>query len=80
MVLDTVFDSYRPAVGAISQREKGSLLAHEQGVANPFGIAGKQTSHCIFDDVIVGVRLITTISVHINNYFLMKPHIVVVLS
>ena len=37
-----MFDSYRPAVGAISQREKGSLLAHEQGVANPFGIAGKQ--------------------------------------
>ena len=46
LVLDTVFDSYRPAVGAISQREKGSLLAHEEGTANPFGITGAQVRVC----------------------------------
>jgi len=37
LVMDTVFDSYRPCVGVISQRDKGSLLAFEDGVANAFG-------------------------------------------
>merc|ERR1719502_1295389 len=40
VVMDTVFDAYKPAVGSISQREKGSLLAFESGTANPFGISG----------------------------------------
>jgi hypothetical protein len=31
VVLDTQFDSYKPCVGIVAQREKGSLLAHEQG-------------------------------------------------
>ena len=31
VVIDTQFDSYKPCVGSISQREKGSLLAFEQG-------------------------------------------------
>ena len=64
LVLDTVFDSYRPAVGAISQREKGSLLAFEEGVANPFGIAGAQdrgrmfidSKEEVFKDMIIGVH------------------------
>ena len=30
-----------------SQREKGSLLAFEDGVANPYGIAGAQVSDCM---------------------------------
>eukprot|EP01038_Epipyxis_sp_PR26KG_P006603 gene6603-9070_t len=64
VVLDTVFDSYKPAVGAISQREKGSLLAFEEGVANPFGIAGAQergrmfitTKDDVYKDMIIGVH------------------------
>lgn len=55
LVLDTVFDSYRPVVGAITQREKGSLLAFEEGTCNPFGIAGAQDRGRMFiqtkDDV-----------------------------
>lgn len=64
MVLDTVFDSYKPSVGSISQREKGSLLAFEEGVANPFGIAGAQERGRLFidpksevyKDMIIGVH------------------------
>lgn len=64
VVLDTVFDSYRPSVGAITQREKGSLLAHEMGVANPFGLAGAQdrgrmfieSKDEVFKDMIIGVH------------------------
>lgn len=36
VIMDSTFDDYKPAVGSISQREKGSLLAFENGVANPF--------------------------------------------
>lgn len=64
MVLDTVHDSYRAAVGGIQQREKGSLLAFEEGAANAYGIAGAQERGRLFiqpkDDVyrdmIVGVH------------------------
>lgn len=64
LVLDTVFDSYRPSVGAISQREKGSLLAFEQGTANPFGLQGAQDrgrlfvepKDEVFKDMIIGVH------------------------
>jgi GTP-binding protein len=63
-VLDTVFDSYRPVVGSIEQREKGSLLAFEDGTANPFGIAGAQDRGRLFigpktevyKDMIIGVH------------------------
>ena len=63
-VLDTVFDSYRPYVGQISQREKGSLLAFEDGVANPFGISGAQDrgrmfispKDDVYKDMIIGVH------------------------
>jgi hypothetical protein len=30
VILDTQFDSYRPSVGVIGVRERGSLLAFEQ--------------------------------------------------
>lgn len=64
VIIDTQFESYRPAVGAISQREKGSLLAFEQGVANPFGIFGAQdrgrmfisNKDDVFKDMIIGIH------------------------
>lgn len=64
LVLDTVFDSYRPAVGAISQRDKGSLLAYEDGVANAYGITGAQErgrmfispKDEVFKDMIIGIH------------------------
>jgi GTP-binding protein len=64
MVLDTIFDSYRPSVGSIAQREKGSLLAFEEGITNAFGIAGAQDRGRLFispkdevyKDMIVGVH------------------------
>lgn len=31
MIMDTVFDSYRPYAGVIAQRERGSLLSFESG-------------------------------------------------
>lgn len=64
LVMDTIFDSYRPVVGAISQREKGSLLAFEDGVTNPFGLIGAQergklfvsTKTDVYKDMIIGVH------------------------
>jgi GTP-binding protein len=64
MVMDTVFDSYRPLAGAIAQREKGSLLAFEDGMANSFGITGAQDRGRLFvgpkdevyKDMIIGVH------------------------
>ena len=64
MVLDTIFDSYRPSVGAISQREKGSLLAFEDGTANPFGIAGAQDRGRMFIDPKTEVYKDMIIGVH----------------
>lgn len=64
IVLDTQFDSYRPVVGAITQREKGSLLAFEEGFGNAFGIAAAQERGLlfiepkdeVFKDMIIGVH------------------------
>lgn len=64
LVLDTVFDSYRPTVGAIPKSDRGSLLAFENGVANPFGISGAQDRGRLFiepkeevyKDMIIGVH------------------------
>mmetsp|Transcript_28862 Transcript_28862/g.31504 ORF Transcript_28862/g.31504 Transcript_28862/m.31504 type:complete len:650 (-) Transcript_28862:177-2126(-) len=64
IVLDTIFDSYRPSVGSISQRDRGSLLAFEDGVSNPFGILNAQErgrlfispKDEVFKDMIVGVH------------------------
>ena len=64
VIMDSTFDDYKPAVGSISQREKGSLLAFENGVANPFGISGAQdrgrmfidTKDEIYKDMIIGVH------------------------
>ena len=64
VVLDTSFDSYRPVVGVIQQRDKGSLLAYEDGVANSFGISGAQERGRMFigpkdevyKDMIIGIH------------------------
>lgn len=64
LVLDTVFDSYRPVVGAISQREKGSLLAFDDGEGTSFGIGGAQdrgrmfvsVKDAVYKDMIIGVH------------------------
>lgn len=64
MVMDTQFDSYKPYVGMLEQREKGSLLAYESGVANPFGLSGAQDRGRMFitpktdvyKDMIIGVH------------------------
>eukprot|EP00903_Cladosiphon_okamuranus_P013278 g12379.t1 len=63
-VMDTIFDSYRPYAGDIDARDKGSLVAHENGVATPFGIAGAQSRGImmisakddIYRDMIVGLH------------------------
>jgi GTP-binding protein len=64
VVMDTTFDDFKPVVGQISQREKGSLLAFEGGVANPFGISGAQDrgrmfvspKDEVFKDMIIGIH------------------------
>jgi GTP-binding protein len=64
VVLDTQFDSYGPVVGQAQQRDKGSLLAYEQGVANAYGISGAQdrgrlfisAKDEVFKDMIIGVH------------------------
>ncbi|KAJ1442086.1 P-loop containing nucleoside triphosphate hydrolase protein [Ochromonadaceae sp. CCMP2298] len=51
VILDTQFDSYRPSVGAIGSRERGSLLAFEQ--ARRMFILPKEE---VFKDMIIGVH------------------------
>ncbi|CAM9373213.1 unnamed protein product [Ectocarpus sp. 4 AP-2014] len=64
-VMDTIFDSYRPyAEGDIKAQDKGPLIAHENGVATPFGIAGAQSRGVmmvsakdeIYRDMIIGLH------------------------
>merc|ERR1719183_258789 len=63
-VIDTVFDSYKPNVGVIASRDKGSLLAYESGEATSYGITGAQDRGQLFcepktkvyKDMIVGVH------------------------
>lgn len=63
-VMDTQFDDYKPFAGPINQREKGSLLAFDDGTANPNGISGAQARGNLFispktevyKDMIVGVH------------------------
>lgn len=63
-VMDTIFDSYKPYAGDIEARDKGSLVAHENGVATPFGIVGAQGRGVmmvspkdeIYRDMIIGMH------------------------
>jgi GTP-binding protein len=64
IVLDAVFDSYRPSVGPIMPRDRGSLLACEDGMANSYGINSAQergrmfiaTKEEVYKDMIVGIH------------------------
>lgn len=85
VVMDTVFDSYRPVVGVINQRNKGSLLAFEDGTANPFGIQGAQDRGLMFittkDDVYkVKLLLCSFYVIMINIYYFHFLFFVLLLS
>jgi GTP-binding protein len=64
VVLDSIFDSYRPSVGTIVQRERGSLLGIESGIATAYGILHAQDRGKlfvgprdeVFKDMIIGVH------------------------
>jgi len=48
-IIDSIFDSYRPKIQAdISSRDKGSLLAFEDGVVTSFGLENAQTRGKLF--------------------------------
>jgi len=47
-VMDTVFSQYKPYAGEIEAREKGSLIAYEDGVATTNGILGAQSRGNMF--------------------------------
>jgi GTP-binding protein len=63
-VIDSNFDSYRPFAGDIAAREKGSLLAFEDGVATSNGLLGAQDrgqlfatpKTVVYKDMVVGVH------------------------
>mmetsp|Transcript_4887 Transcript_4887/g.7413 ORF Transcript_4887/g.7413 Transcript_4887/m.7413 type:complete len:681 (-) Transcript_4887:189-2231(-) len=60
VILDSVFDSYRPKIaGEIQGRDKGSLLAFADGTVTSFGIEGAQDRGKLFmkpgDDVYKGM-------------------------
>jgi len=63
-VIDSVFDSYRPYAGDIGNKEKGSLLAFEDGEATSNGLLGAQDrgqlfaspKTAVYKDMIVGVH------------------------
>merc|ERR1712071_736189 len=48
-IIDAVFDSYKPKIaGDIQNRDKGSLLAFENGVVTSFGLENAQTRGKLF--------------------------------
>jgi len=64
-IIDAVFDSYRPKIaGAISSRDKGSLLAFEAGPVTSFGCERSQDRGVlmckagdeVYQDMIVGIH------------------------
>eukprot|EP00629_Pelagomonadales_sp_RCC1024_P015014 CAMPEP_0119261526 /NCGR_PEP_ID=MMETSP1329-20130426/1561_1 /TAXON_ID=114041 /ORGANISM="Genus nov. species nov., Strain RCC1024" /LENGTH=637 /DNA_ID=CAMNT_0007261091 /DNA_START=141 /DNA_END=2054 /DNA_ORIENTATION=- len=63
-IIDSNFDSYKPWVGELDAREKGSLLAFEDGEATSHGLLGAQDRGQLFatpklsvyKDMIVGVH------------------------
>lgn len=63
-VMESSFNSYRPNCGKIEAREKGSLLAFEDGEATTFGIQGAQDrgqmmiepKTAVYKDMIIGVH------------------------
>ncbi|CAM9435967.1 unnamed protein product, partial [Discosporangium mesarthrocarpum] len=63
-VMDTVFNSFKPYAGDIEARDKGSLIAHEDGSATTHGIVGAQSRGMmmvspkdeIYRDMIIGLH------------------------
>lgn len=63
-VLDSVFHDYKPWAGDLEARDKGSLLATEDGTATPFGIVGCGDRGLLFvppkmevyKDMIIGIH------------------------
>lgn len=63
-MLKSPFFVCTPSTGDIEARDKGSLLAHENGVATPFGITGAQSRGVmmvapkdeIYRDMIIGLH------------------------
>jgi len=63
-VLDSIFHDYLPFAGEIEARDKGSLLAYEDGTVTPFGIVGAQDRGLLFvppridvyKDMIIGIH------------------------
>ena len=64
-IIDSVFDSYRPKIaGDISSRDKGSLLAFENGVVTSFGCENAQdrgklfctSGDEVYQNMIVGIH------------------------
>merc|ERR1740138_393095 len=63
-VLDSVFHDYKPSVGDLESRDKGSLLAFEGGTVTPHGITGAQDRGQLFvppkievyKDMIIGLH------------------------
>ncbi len=63
-VLDSVFHDYKPSVGDLESRDKGSLLAFEGGTVTPHGITGAQDRGQLFvppkvevyKDMIIGIH------------------------
>lgn len=48
-IIDAIFDSYRPKIkGDIQSRDKGSLLAFEDGVITSFGLENAQDRGKLF--------------------------------
>lgn len=64
MIMDTSFDSYRKNVGVIGHRDRGSLLAFENGVSTGYGLFQAQERGRMFitpreevyKDMIIGVH------------------------
>ena len=48
VIIDSVFDEYKPVVKEIQGKEKGSLLAFSAGTSNTFGIQGAQDRGNLF--------------------------------
>merc|ERR1712127_939173 len=64
-IIDAVFDSYKPKIkGDISARDKGSLLAFEDGVVTSFGLENAQgrgklmvkAGADVYKDMIIGIH------------------------
>jgi GTP-binding protein len=47
-VMDTIFDAYRAYAGDIEARDRGSLIAHEDGPVTSNGILGAQDRGSLF--------------------------------